>query len=385
MDVFLAALSSFGQGFANLTWQSAVMLVIACGLLYLGIGRKIEPLLLIPIGFGVLLGNLPLANMSSLDEGGVLNILYKGGILTELFPVLLFIGLGAMIDFGPMLGNPIILIFGAAGQFGIFLTLLLALALGFPREQAVSIAVIGAMDGPTAIYVTSKLARELLPAVSIAAYSYMSLVPILQPPIMRAMTTKKERATLMVTSEKKVSQRAKILFPIVTALLTILIAPMGAPLMGMLMLGNLMRESGVLKRLVDVSEGALANVVTLFLGLTIGASMLGGNFLRLQTLLVFLLGLIAISLDTVTGVLLGKLMRVLTKGKINPIIGAAGTSAFPMSARVVQKEGQKANPRNFLLWHAIGANTGGQIGSVMAAAVMLAIMAGMGLMDPVSH
>ena len=380
MDVFLAALSSFGQGFANLTWQSAVMLVLACGLLYLGIGRKIEPLLLIPIGFGVLLGNLPLANMSSLDEGGVLNILYKGGILTELFPVLLFIGLGAMIDFGPMLGNPIILIFGAAGQFGIFLTLLLALALGFPREQAVSIAVIGAMDGPTAIYVTSKLARELLPAVSIAAYSYMSLVPILQPPIMRAMTTKKERATLMVTSEKKVSQRAKILFPIVTALLTILIAPMGAPLMGMLMLGNLMRESGVLKRLVDVSEGALANVVTLFLGLTIGASMLGGNFLRLQTLLVFLLGLIAISLDTVTGVLLGKLMRVLTKGKINPLIGAAGTSAFPMSARVVQKEGQKANPRNFLLWHAIGANTGGQIGSVMAAAVMLAIMAGMGLM-----
>ena len=380
MDVFLAALSSFGQGFANLTWQSAVMLVLACGLLYLGIGRKIEPLLLIPIGFGVLLGNLPLANMSSLDEGGVLNILYKGGILTELFPVLLFIGLGAMIDFGPMLGNPIILIFGAAGQFGIFLTLLLALALGFPREQAVSIAVIGAMDGPTAIYVTSKLARELLPAVSIAAYSYMSLVPILQPPIMRAMTTKKERATLMVTSEKKVSQRAKILFPIVTALLTILIAPMGAPLMGMLMLGNLMRESGVLKRLVDVSEGALANVVTLFLGLTIGASMLGGNFLRLQTLLVFLLGLIAISLDTVTGVLLGKLMRVLTKGKINPLIGAAGTSAFPMSARVVQKEGQKANPKSFLLWHAIGANTGGQIGSVMAAAVMLAIMAGMGLM-----
>lgn len=380
MDVFLAALSSFGQGFANLTWQSAVMLAIACGLLYLGIGRKIEPLLLVPIGFGVLLGNLPLANLSSLDEGGVLNILYKGGVLTELFPVLLFIGLGAMIDFGPMLGNPIILIFGAAGQFGIFLTLLLALALGFPREQAVSIAVIGAMDGPTAIYVTSKLAREMLPAISIAAYSYMSLVPIIQPPIMRAMTTKKERATLMPIGEKKVSQRTKILFPIVTGLLTILIAPMGAPLMGMLMLGNLMRESGALKRLVDVSEGVLTNIVTLFLGLTIGASMLGGNFLRWQTLLVFLLGLIAISLDTVTGMLLGKLMRVLTKGKINPLIGAAGTSAFPMSARVVQKEGQKANPRNFLLWHAIGANTGGQIGSVMAAAVMLAIMAGMGLL-----
>ena len=379
MEVFLSALASLTQGFANLSWQGVFMIALACVLLYLGIGKKIEPLLLVPIGFGVILGNLPLANMSAHDEGGVINLLYEGGILTELFPVLLFIGLGAMIDFGPMLGNPIVLIFGAAGQFGIFLTLLLALAIGFPREQAVSIAVIGAMDGPTAIYVTSKLARELLPAVSIAAYSYMSLVPIIQPPIMRAMTTKKERATLMAISEKKVSQKVKILFPIVAAIITILIAPMGAPLMGMLMFGNLMRESGVLKRLVDVSEGALANVVTLFLGLTIGASMLGGNFLKWQTLLVFLLGLVAISLDTVTGMLLGKLMRVLTKGKINPLIGAAGTSAFPMSSRVVQKEGQRANPRNFLLWHAIGANTGGQIGSVMAAAVMLAIMAGMGI------
>jgi oxaloacetate decarboxylase beta subunit len=284
-----------------------------------------------------------------------------------------------MIDFGPMLANPTVLIFGAAGQFGIFLTLLLALALGFPREQAVSVAIIGACDGPTAIYVTSKFARELLPAVSIAAYSYMSLVPIIQPPIMRAITTKKERATLMAAGEKKISQRVKILFPIVAGIATILIAPMGAPLMGMLMFGNLMKESGVLKRLVDVSEGALANLVTLFLGLSIGASMLGGNFLRWQTILIFILGLVAISLDTVTGVLLGKLMRVLTKGKINPLIGAAGTSAFPMSSRVVQREGQKANPRSFLLWHAIGANTGGQIGSVMAAAVMLAIMAGLGL------
>ncbi|MBI2849413.1 MAG: sodium ion-translocating decarboxylase subunit beta [Chloroflexi bacterium] len=377
MDIFLSALSAFTQGFASLTWQAVVMIILASALLYLGIGRKIEPLLLVPIGFGVLLANLPLANLAAQDEGGVINILYEAGILTELFPVLLFIGLGAMIDFGPMLANPAVLIFGAAGQFGIFLTLLLALALGFPREQAVSIAVIGAMDGPTAIFVTSKLARELLPAISIAAYSYMSLVPIIQPPIMRFMTTKKERATLMATGEKKVSQKVKILFPIVAAVLTILIAPMGAPLMGMLMFGNLMRESGVLKRLVDVSEGALANVVTLFLGLTIGASMLGGNFLRWETILIFILGLMAISLDTVTGVLLGKLMRVLTKGKINPLIGAAGTSAFPMSSRVVQKEGQKANPRSFLLWHAIGANTGGQIGSVMAAAVMLAIMAGL--------
>ncbi|MDO9334727.1 MAG: sodium ion-translocating decarboxylase subunit beta [Dehalococcoidales bacterium] len=374
MDIFISALQSLGQGFANLSWQAVVMILIGCILLYLAIAKKIEPLLLLPIGFGIILGNLPLAGLSAHDEGGVINLLYQGGILTEIFPCLLFLGLGAMIDFGPMLGNPVVLIFGAAGQFGIFLVLLLALALGFPRNEAVSIAVIGACDGPTAIYVTTKFARDLLPAVSIAAYSYMSLVPIIQPPIMRAMTTKKERATLMPPGEKKVSKKVKILFPIVTGIVTILIAPMGAPLMGMLMLGNLMKESGVISRLVDVSENTLANLVTLFLGLCIGASMLGGNFLRWQTILIFALGALAISLDTVMGVLLGKLMRVISHGKINPLLGAAGTSAFPMSARVVQREGQKANPRSFLLYHAIGANAGGQIGSVMAAAVMLAIM-----------
>jgi oxaloacetate decarboxylase beta subunit len=379
MDAFLDALRSLGQGFTNLTWEAGVMILIGCLLLYLGIGRKIEPLLLIPIGFGVILGNLPLANLSAHDQGGVINLLYVGGILTQIFPVLLFVGLGAMIDFGPLLANPIVLIFGAAGQFGIFITLLLALALGFARQEAVSIAIIGACDGPTAIYVASKYARDMLPAVSIAAYSYMALVPIIQPPIMRALTTKKERATFMPPGEKQVSRKVKILFPIVAGIITILIAPMGAPLMGMLMLGNLLRESGVVARLVDVSQGAIANIVTLLLGLCIGASMLGGNFLKWDTILVFLLGFLAISLDTVTGVLLGKLMRVITKGKINPLLGAAGTSAFPMSARVVQKEGQKANPRNFLLWHAVGANTGGQIGSVMAAAVMLAIMSGLGI------
>ena len=379
MDDLVSALSSLIQGFASLTWQGVVMILLGCVLLYLGVARKFEPLLLVPIGFGVILGNLPLAGLSAYDQGGIINLLYNSGILTELFPCLLFLGLGAMIDFGPMLANPRVLIFGAAGQFGIFLTLLLALQLGFVRQEAVSIAIIGACDGPTAIYVTSKYARELLPAVSIAAYSYMSLVPIIQPPIMRALTTKKERAILMEPGEKKVSQKVKILFPLITGIVTILIAPMGAPLMGMLMLGNFMKESGVLERLVNVSESTLTNIVTLFLGLCIGASMLGGNFLRWQTILVFVLGLLAIVLDTVTGVLLGKLMRVITKGKINPLIGAAGTSAFPMSARVVQREGQKANPRSFLLFHAVGANTGGQIGSVMAAAVMLAIMSGMGI------
>jgi oxaloacetate decarboxylase beta subunit len=372
--MFNSALSALTQGFANLTWQSTVMILIGCVLLYLGTVRKIEPILLIPIGFGIVLGNLPLAGLAASDQGGIINLLYKSGVLTELFPCLLFVGLGAMIDFGPMLANPVVLIFGAAGQFGIFITLLLALALGFGRGQAVSIAIIGACDGPTAIYVASKFAIELLPAISIAAYSYMSLVPIIQPPIMRALTTKKERATLMPPGEKKVSKTVKLLFPLVAGILTILIAPMGAPLMGMLMLGNFMKESGVVGRLVDVSQNTLTNLVTLFLGLSIGAAMLGGNFLKWQTFAVFGLGLIAIAFDTVAGVLLGKLMYVLSNHKINPLLGAAGTSAFPMSARVVQKEGQKANPRSFLLFHAVGANTGGQIGSVMAAAAMLAIM-----------
>jgi oxaloacetate decarboxylase beta subunit len=372
-------LSALVTGFSHLTWQSAFLILLGGVLLYLAIAKGFEPYLLIPIGFGVILGNLPLSGLAASDEGGVLNIIYQAGILTEILPCLIFVGLGSMIDFGPMLANPKVLIFGAAGQFGIFLTLLLALALGFSRPEAVSIAIIGACDGPTAIYVTSKYARELLPAVSIAAYSYMSLVPIIQPPIMRLLTTKKERGIVMAHEEKKVSKRVRILFPIVGGILCMLIAPMGAPLMGMLMLGNFLKESGVVSRLVDVSSGAMVNIVTLLLGLCIGCSMLAGNFLQWQTILVFILGLVAIALDTVTGVLLGKLMRVLTRGKINPLIGAAGTSAFPMSARVVQKEGQRANPRSFLLWHAIGANTGGQIGSVMAASVMLAILAGMGI------
>jgi sodium ion-translocating decarboxylase beta subunit len=372
-------LSALASGFSHLTWQSGFLILLGCLLLYLAIAKGFEPYLLIPIGFGVILGNLPLSGLAASDEGGVLNIIYQAGILTEILPCLIFVGLGSMIDFGPMLANPKVLIFGAAGQFGIFLTLLLALALGFSRPEACSIAIIGACDGPTAIYVTSKYARELLPAVSIAAYSYMSLVPIIQPPIMRLMTTKAEREVVMAHEEKKVSKKVRILFPVVGGIMCMLIAPMGAPLMGMLMLGNFLKESGVVSRLVDVSSGAMINIVTLLLGLCIGCSMLAGNFMQWQTILVFILGLIAIALDTVTGVLLGKLMRVLTKGKINPLIGAAGTSAFPMSARVVQREGQRANPRSFLLWHAIGANTGGQIGSVMAASVMLAILAGMGI------
>lgn len=374
--MFETALSALVSGFTSLTWQQSIMILLGSLLLFLAVARGIEPLLLIPIGFGAILGNLPITGLT--DEGGILNILFKAGIQTELFPSLLFIGLGAMIDFGPMLANPTVLLFGAAGQFGIFLTLFIALQIGFSRPEAVSVAIIGAMDGPTAIFVTTKFAPHMLAAVSVAAYSYMSLVPIIQPPIMRFMTTKKERATLMSYGEKKVSQKVKVLFPVVVVIFTILIAPLGAPLMGMLMLGNFLRESGVVSRLAKASENEIANIVTLFLGLVIGSTMAGDTFLKWQTILVFILGFIAISLDTVTGVALGKVMRIITKGKINPLLGAAGTSAFPMSARVVQKEGQKANPRNFLLWHAIGANTGGQIGSVMAAAVLIAIMKGMG-------
>lgn len=370
------ALSALVSGFTNLTWQQSIMILLGSLLLFLAVTRGIEPLLLIPIGFGAILGNLPMTGLT--EEGGILNILFKAGIETELFPSLLFIGLGAMIDFGPMLANPTVLLFGAAGQFGIFLTLFLALLLGFSRPEAVSIGIIGAMDGPTSIFVTTRFAPHLLAAVSVAAYSYMSLVPIIQPPIMRFMTTRKERETRMPYGEKKVSQKVKILFPVVVGIFTMLIAPMGAPLMGMLMLGNFLRESGVVSRLTKTSENEIANIVTLFLGVVIGSTMVGDTFLKWQTILVFMLGFIAICLDTVTGVTLGKVMRVISKGKINPLLGAAGTSAFPMSARVVQKEGQKANPRNFLLWHAIGANTGGQIGSVMAASVLLAIMKGMG-------
>lgn len=373
-----AVISGLTAGFVNLTWQAGVMLLLGCVLLYLAISRGFEPLLLIPIGLGAILANLPVTGLT--EEGGLLNILYKAGIApTELFPLLIFIGLGAMIDFGPLLANPSLLLFGAAGQFGIFLTVYLALQLGFTRTEAASIGIIGALDGPTAIYVTSKYAAHLLPAVSIAAYSYMSMVPLIQPPIMRALTTKEERQTLMSYGEKKVSPRVKMIFPVAAAIVTILIAPYGAPLLGMLFLGNFLRECGVVGRLAKTAENELMNIVTLLLGITIGSTMIGANFLKWQTILIFALGIIALCLDTVAGVMLGKLMRVISKGKINPLLGAAGTSAFPMSSRVVQKEGQKANPRSFLLFHAIGANTGGQIGSVMAAAVMLAILASLGL------
>jgi oxaloacetate decarboxylase beta subunit len=375
--MFLDGFSSFILGVANFHWTNGVMILVGCGLLYLGIKKEMEPLLLIPIGFGAILVNIPLAGL--MEKEGLLRYFYEGGVLTEIFPCLIFVGIGAMTDFGPLLENPRLLLLGGAGQFGIFLTLLLALLLGFTKLEAVAIGIIGACDGPTSIYVTSKYAPHMLGAVSVAAYCYMSLVPILQPPIMRMLTSEKERQIVMKYQKKSVSKAAKIIFPIAVTLITGLIAPLGTPLMGTLMLGNLLRESGVADRLVKASQNEIANVVTLFLGISIGATMAGPLFLKTQTLIVLGLGLVAICLDTAMGIFLAKLMNWISGGKINPLIGAAGISAFPMSARVVQVEGQRANKKNYLLMHAMGVNTGGQIGSVLAAAVMLSLLKGMGI------
>jgi len=376
-NAIVDGLSGLGSGFINMHWSNPVMIALGGLLLYLGIKKDVEPLLLVPIGFGAILVNIPLAGL--MEEGGFLRTIYNMGVANELFPLLIFIGIGAMTDFGPLLENPKIFLLGAAGQFGIFLTIGLALFFGFTKLDAVAIGVIGACDGPTAIYVTAKYAPHLLGAVSVAAYSYMSLVPIIQPPIMRLLTTEKERVISMDTNTHPASKTAKIVFPIVITVVGGFIAPKGLPLLGTIMLGNLMRESGVVSRLAKASENEIANVVTLFLGISIGASMSGPLFLKPQTLLILAFGFFAICLDTACGVLFGKLMNAMTGGKINPLIGAAGISAYPMAARVVQKEGQKYNKFNFLLMHAVGANTGGQVGSVMAAAIMLSVLQGMGL------
>ncbi|MEW6184497.1 MAG: sodium ion-translocating decarboxylase subunit beta [Thermodesulfobacteriota bacterium] len=377
LETIYSGLTGLTAGFAGLQWSNLVMMVIGCLLLYLGIKKDFEPLLLVPIGFGAILVNIPLADL--MGEHGFLRTIYEFGVITELFPLLIFVGIGAMTDFGPVLENPYTFLLGAAGQCGIFLTLLLALALGFNKLDAVTIGIIGACDGPTVIYVASQYAPHLLGAVSVAAYSYMSLVPVLQPPIMRMLTTEKERQIVMKTHKKTVSKTTRILFPIVITVLGGLIAPQGLPLLGTIMLGNLMKESGVVPRLTNASQNEIANIVTLLLGISIGATMSGPEFIKSQTLIILSLGLLAICLDTVCGVLFGKLLKVLTGGKVNPLIGAAGISAFPMSARVVQKEGFKYNKRNYLLMHAMGANAGGQIGSVLAAAVMLSVLKGMGI------
>lgn len=360
-----------------------VMIGIALAMFWLAIRKDVEPLLLLPIGFGCLLANLPLSDV--MDKEGFLRVMYDMGIENELFPLLIFVGIGSMTDFTPLLARPRMILFGAAGQLGIFLTLLVALALGFPKELAVSVASIGACDGPTVIYVSNlfaglgKIDSSMVGALAVAAYSYMALVPIIQPPLMRLMTTEKERATPIPKASQKVPKSALIVFPILVVLLTGIIAPKGLPLMGSIMLGNFLKMSGVVTRLTKASENEIANVSTLFLGLAIGGTMDGHQFLTTQTMMVFGLGLMAIITDTVGGLLLGKLWYVLSGGKMNPLVGAAGISAYPMAARIVQSEGLKANPHNHLLMNAMGANTGGQIGSVMAASIMLAILKGLGI------
>lgn len=363
-------------GFANLNGPNMLMMVIALFLLYLGIAKKYEPLLLVPISFGMLLVNFPLSLLMAVPEngqpGGLLHYLYMG-IELGIYPPLIFLGIGALTDFSPLISNPKTLLLGAAAQVGIFATYLGALALGFTNAESAAIGIIGGADGPTAIYLASQKAPHLLGAISVAAYSYMALVPIIQPPIMRLLTSKQERAIPM-EQLRETSKRERILFPIVVILVTGLFLPTALPLLGMLMLGNLFRECGVTDRLSKAAQNELNNIIVIFLGLTVGAKCSAGYFLTFQTIQIIVLGLIAFGIGTASGVIMGKIMNKVTGGKVNPLIGAAGVSAVPMSARVVQTVGREANPNNFLLMVAMGPNVGGVIGSAIAAGIFLAML-----------
>jgi oxaloacetate decarboxylase beta subunit len=370
-------LDSLLVGVSNITWQSIVMIAIAGGLLYLAIARDYEPLLLIPIAAGAILANLP--DSPVIKEGGLLTVLYDAGIENELFPLLIFIGIGAMTDFGPLLENPRMILLGAAGQFGIFGVLILALLLGFNREEAASIGIIGAIDGPTSIYVSGRLAPHLLGPITVAAYSYMALVPVIMPPIMRALTTPEERRIRMRPAGRSVSRRTRVLFPVGVTILVGTLVPFATPLVGSLMLGNLMRESHAVERLTGAASNELANVVTLFLGLAIGSTMVGTNFLLPGTLAILGLGILAFGLDTAAGLLFAKILNRFSGGTFNPLIGAAGISAFPMAARVVQRMAQQEDFENFPLMHAMGANAAGQVASTVAGGVLLALVAGASL------
>lgn len=372
-------------GFVSIDWRQIVMLVIAAVLFYLAIAKKFEPLLLVGIAFGMLLTNLPGVKLFTpdiwisgevdylkvLQSGNLLDILYIG-VKTGVFPCLIFIGVGAMTDFGPMLANPKSLILGAAAQLGVFIALIVAIALGFSGNQAAAIAIIGGADGPTAIFLTKELAPELLGPIAIAAYSYMALIPMIQPPIMKALTTEKER-TIKMEQSRQVSKIEKILFPIIVTVITAILLPSVASLLGCLMFGNLLKETGVTGRLSDTAQNALMNIVTLFLGISVGATAHYSNFLQIKTLEIIVLGLFAFSVATAGGVLFGKLLCKITKGKVNPLIGSAGVSAVPMAARVAHIEGKKANPDNYLLMHAMGPNVAGVIGSAVAAGFLLSI------------
>lgn len=393
MSVVNAIVEIFQEsGFMSLSWQNWVMILVSFGLLYLAIVKKFEPLLLLPIAFGMLLVNIypgimadPLM-MSSYEgtvdpnahwyDAGVLRLIYAG-VKSSIFPCLIFMAVGAMTDFGPLLANPMSLLLGAAAQLGIYVAFMIAILSGglpffdgFTAKEAASIAIIGGADGPTAIWLTSQLAPQLLGPIAVAAYSYMALIPLIQPPIMKLLTTKKEREIKM-DQLRTVSKAEKIIFPIVVTVLCVLILPSVAPLLGMLMLGNLFRESGVTDRLSDTAQNALCNIVTILLGVTVGATAEGKTFLDLKTIAIIIIGLLAFAFSTAGGVLFAKLLNVITRGKINPLIGSAGVSAVPMAARVSQVEGRKYNPSNFLLMHAMGPNVAGVIGSAVAAGFLL--------------
>tara|TARA_B110001452_G_scaffold14265_1_gene11714 strand:- start:9342 stop:10472 length:1131 start_codon:yes stop_codon:yes gene_type:complete len=361
-------------GLYQMDWSQGLMLLVGIVLIYLAIVKKFEPLLLLPIGFGALLSNIPGANLAV--DGGILHLFYMVGIESGAFPLIIFMGVGAMTDFGPLLANPKTLLLGAAAQFGIFATLLGAVGLSvlgvfdFSLKQAAAIGIIGGADGPTSIYVASILAPELLGAIAVASYSYMALVPLIQPPIMRAMTNENERKIKMVQL-REVSKIEKIVFPIVLLLLVALLLPAAAPLLGMFAFGNLMKESGVVDRLSDTTQNALINIVTIFLGLAVGSKLMADKFLQLDTLGILLLGLVAFSIGTMCGLLMAKLMNVFSKNKINPLIGSAGVSAVPMAARVSNKVGLESDSNNFLLMHAMGPNVAGVIGSAIAAGIMI--------------
>ncbi len=364
-------------GLANFELGQVIMMLVGCGLLYLAIARNFEPLLLVPMGFGAILTNIPVAGFS--EVGGLLHYIYYAGIDTGIFPLLIFMGVGAMTDFGALIANPKTLLLGAAAQFGIFATLFGAIALNaipgfeFSLKDASAIAIIGGADGPTAIFLASKLAPELLGAIAVAAYSYMALVPIIQPPIMRALTTEDERKIEMAQL-RPVTRVEKIIFPLAVLLMTIFFLPAATPLVGMFCLGNLMRECGVVDRLSSTAQNELINIVTIFLGLGVGSKLSADKFLNVETLGILALGAVAFSIGTASGVLMAKLMNRISKEKINPLIGAAGVSAVPMAARVANKVGLEANPHNFLLMHAMGPNVAGVLGSAVAAGILLALV-----------
>jgi len=368
-------LSFFADGFMSLGWQQGVMYLIGAALIWLAVAKDYEPMLLLPIGFGAILVNLPYEVVWQ-HEGvtGALKILFDAGILTELFPLLIFIGVGAMIEFAPLFQRPWVMLFGAAAHLGIFITIIVAVLIGFDLKEAASIGIIGAADGPTSIYVTTRFAKHLMGPITVVAYSYMSLVPIIQPPVVRMLTTKRERLIRMDAHDRKVPKVVTISFPIIVTLIASILVPIAAPLIGFLMFGNLIRECGVLDKLSLTAQNELSNIVTLLLGITIGASMRASDFLQYKTLLIMGLGLVAFVADTASGVLFAKFLNLFLRKKINPMIGACGISAFPMASRVIQKMAFKDDPSNVILSHAVSANVSGQLGSVIAGGIVLALV-----------